>query len=147
MAKANTRGPNLTGANLDRIVKAIDLLPDPISWNAVVETVRGVMGHEYTRQALNKHERIRTAFDARKRSAGSPAAKAADSPQGMTLRQAQQRIAKLEAENARLRLENERFLEKFSRWSYHAFSANLDEEFLDRPLPPVNREPTKGAPR
>ena len=54
----------------------------------------------------------------------------------------QQRYARLEAENARLKAENEHLLEQFVVWAYNAHTRNLDKNFLSQPLPDVNRDPT-----
>ncbi len=69
----------------------------------------------------------------------SPVSKKAATPE---LQAAADRIARLEGENQRLRMENERLLEQFVRWAYNAFSRGLNEQFLSRPLPPTNRQRT-----
>jgi hypothetical protein len=48
----------------------------------------------------------------------------------------------LTGENQRLKAENDRLLEQFVRWAYNASTRNLDEAFLSRPLPHVDREQT-----
>jgi hypothetical protein len=53
-----------------------------------------------------------------------------------------QRMARLEAENERLRTENDQLLEQFARWAYNAHTRGLDEKFLNRVLPSVNRGQT-----
>lgn len=49
------------------------------------------------------------------------------------------RIARLESENRRLESENNQLLEQFARWAYNAHPRGLDYDFLNRPLPLVNR--------
>jgi len=56
----------------------------------------------------------------------SPALKKAATPE---LQAAADRIARLEGENQRLRMENDRLLEQFVRWAYNAYSRGLDEQF------------------
>lgn len=53
------------------------------------------------------------------------------------LRIAKEAIARLEAENSRLKMENDRLLEQFARWAYNAYSKGVPEEVLNRPLPPT----------
>jgi len=48
-------------------------------------------------------------------------------------------IARLESENNRLTAENQQLLGQFARWAYNAHSRGLSKDFLDRPLPGVNR--------
>lgn len=45
-----------------------------------------------------------------------------------------QRIARLEAENARLEAENTLLLEQFARWAYNTPSRGLGLDFLSQPL-------------
>jgi hypothetical protein len=59
------------------------------------------------------------------------------------LRVASERIARLEAENQRLAAENNALLEQFARWAYNAHTRNLAKEFLNNPLPAVDRERSK----
>jgi hypothetical protein len=91
---------------------------------------------------LYKHERIRHAFELKKRelTAGISGPKRGTSPQ---LQIALDRIGRLEAENRRLESENNMLLEQFARWAYNAHTRGLDQEFLNRPLPSVNRGQTK----
>jgi hypothetical protein len=96
----------------------------------------------YTRQALHKYERIKSAFNLRKKAiaeARGDRGPRADSPE---LQAALERIARLEAENARLESENQRLLGQFACWAYNAHTRGLDQAFLSRPLPRVNRDQT-----
>lgn len=57
----------------------------------------------------------------------------------------QQQIARLKAENERLKRENNNLLEQFNRWVYNGYLKNMDDrmrEFMNTPLPPVDREPS-----
>jgi hypothetical protein len=55
------------------------------------------------------------------------------------LKAAMDRIYRLERENTELRKREMLLLEQFHRWAYHASSRGLTQEFLDQPLPPLNR--------
>jgi len=66
----------------------------------------------------------------------------------LELQVALDRIARLEAENLRLAAENNALIEQFAVWGYNAHTRNLTEEFLNKPLPGVDREPSEPrAPR
>jgi len=138
----HSRAPNLNDESIEVIVGILDGWVGKLSWVALIEAIHRRMHARYTRQALHKHERIRGAFGLRKeamaevRRTGGPDS---DSPE---LRAALQRIARLQAENARLEAENQRLLEQFARWAYNAHTRGLDNEFLSRPLPAVNRDQT-----
>ena len=137
-----SRAPNLDDESIAVIVGILDGWVGKLSWAALIEAIQWRMHARYTRQALHKHERIRSAFSQRKetvvevrRTGGSNS----DSPE---LQAALQRIARLEAENVRFEAENQRLLEQFARWAYNAHTRGLDKEFLNRPLPAVNRDQT-----
>lgn len=53
------------------------------------------------------------------------------------------RLERLEAENKRLVIENERLLEQFVTWAYNAHLKGLTKAYLDKPLPIVDREITR----
>lgn len=50
---------------------------------------------------------------------------------------------RLQAENGRLKAENERLLEQFVTWAYNAHLKGLTKDYLNSPLPRVDRELTK----
>lgn len=114
----------------------------PLTWEGLVDAVEERFGHRYTRQALNLHVRISEAFRLRKKMLrDSPEPPPTDTPVGV--RAMQERLTRLEAENARLKGENQRLLEQFVRWSYNASLRDLDDRFLNQPLPRVDRERTR----
>nr|WP_269806379.1 hypothetical protein [Pseudomonas monteilii] len=111
-----------------------------LTWDLLILSVARRLRGTYTRQTLHKHERIRRAFILRKQTLSTTVGvKKASSPE---LQVANERIARLEAENQRLRMENDRLLEQFVRWAYNAYIRGLDEQFLSRPLPIINRQQT-----
>lgn len=57
----------------------------------------------------------------------------------LTMKAAAERLERLEAENERLRQENEKILEQFVRWQYNAYARGLSERDLNRPLPTIDR--------
>lgn len=138
------RARNLDDQNIKLIVEIIDGMGKELSWNALIDAVALRLGSTYTRQALHKHERIRAAFTQRKRGAASALDKPEPKRSGsIELQKAMERIERLVAQNERLEMENNHLLEQFARWAYNAHTRGLDEEFLNRPLPPVNRGKTK----
>ena len=56
---------HLTEDDIDVLVRAIGTLA-VASWDTVVKLARQQLGHAYSRQALSKHPRVRTALAARK---------------------------------------------------------------------------------
>lgn len=138
-----TRSPNLTPADVQKIVGILDGWTGKLTWDLLVDTVEGLLTVRYTRQALDKHEQVKLAFGVRKKAlteaSDSGAWAPADSPQ---LDATELTIVRLKGENGRLEAENQRLLEKFARWAYNAHTRGLAEGVLDQPLPPVDRDRT-----
>ncbi|MDP3307621.1 hypothetical protein [Methylotenera sp.] len=132
------RAKNLDDPSIKAIVEILDGWSEKLTWDLLIEAINFRTHNKYTRQALHKHERIRNAFDLRKAELanGDATIRNVRSPE---LQKALERIARVEAENRRLESENNQLLEQFVRWSYNAYTRGLDAEFLNQPLPPVNR--------
>ena len=136
------REKNLDGKIVTAVVEVLDGWSDRLSWSALIEVIENREGLRYTRQALHRHERIRLAFTVRKKALSGQDAQQREvtSPE---LQVALDRIVRLEAENHRLNAENNSLLEQFARWAYNAQTRNLTADFLNNPLPEVNRERSK----
>lgn len=136
-----SRERNLDGEAISRIVAILDGWSGKLTWDLLIDAIRRHLRADYTRQALHKHERIKQAFVHRKKALSSVAAseEISGSPE---LKAALERIGRLEGENGRLEVENQRLLEQFACWAYNAHTRGLDHAFLSRPLPAVNRDQT-----
>lgn len=136
------RERNLDDTVVATIVEVLDGWSGRLTWEALIEAVERREGLRYTRQALHRHERIRLAFTVRKKAllVDDAQPREVTSPE---LQVALDRIARLEAENRRLVAENNALLEQFARWAYNAHTRNLTQDFLNNPLPAVDRERSK----
>jgi len=133
------REKNLDDQIVATIVEVLDGWNGRLSWEALIVEIARRAGLSYTRQALHRQERIRLAFTVRKKAL----LRRDEQPREDFLPEmqvARDRIARLEAENQRLAAENHNLLEQFARWAYNAQTRNLTKEFLDNPLPGVDRE-------
>ena len=138
---SRSRERNLDDEAISRIVGILDGWASKLTWELLIDTVDRHLGANYTRQALHKHERIRRAFVQRKKALQSdPSAEVVVDPP--ELQAALERIARLDGENARLEAENQRLLGQFARWAYNANTRGFDRDFLNQPLPAVNRDQT-----
>ena len=136
------RERNLDDEAISRIVAILDGWSGKLTWELLIDAIRLHLRADYTRQALHKHERIKQAFSHRKKSLSSqPESKDFDGPP--ELKASLERIVRLEGENERLKVENQRLLEQFACWAYNAHTRGLDYAFLSRPLPSVNRDQTE----
>ena len=136
------RSRNLSNRDIEHIVEMLDgWSSSKLTWALLIDKITLRLRVEYTRQALHKHTRIKEAFAARKKElAGS------GQPEFKALTPDQQRIARLEAENRRLKRENNNLLEQFNRWVYNGYLKQMDErmrDFMNQPLPQVHRDPSK----
>lgn len=138
---AQKRSKNLGDAEIKQIVEILDGWSGKLSWELLIDAIELRMFNRYTRQALFQHERIRHAFNLQK-SNSAKGKTCARKVRSLELQVALERIAKLEAENQRLESENNQLLEQFARWAYNAHTRGLDNYFLNRPLPSVNRGQT-----
>lgn len=128
---------HLSSRDLNLIVGLIDGWEGKLAWEALCDAIEPLIGARPTRQTLNSHEMIKSAFTQQKArlKAGFVSTK-----RPASLRIAEQRIRRLEAQNSRLEHENARLLERFMRWQYNAHKFNVTAEKLDAPLPFVDRD-------
>jgi hypothetical protein len=139
------RAPNLTDADIEVINGILDGWTGRLSWNELISAIQARTRATYTRQALHQHERIRLAYaTVKERLKGRQVKPKRSRPvtpaEGEMLLQ---RNARLEAEVERLKIENQRLLEQFLVWAYNAYRRGLDIEYLNMPLPRVDRDQTK----
>jgi hypothetical protein len=142
MPKVRSRAPNLDDPAIERIVQILDGWSGKLSWELFIAAISARLHRTYARQTLNKHERIRAGFVARKQELTGRERKSSDS-KSPELQLASQRIERLEVEVARLTRENNALLEQFVRWAYNASTRQLDLDFLNQPLPIINRDKTR----
>jgi len=127
------------------ICEILDGWSGPLTWDKLVDAIELRLGQRYTRQALHKHDRIKQAFIGRKRTLsnkGERTHRVVDPVLQVSL----DRVARLEAENDRLKRENSNLLEQFVRWTYNAGLRGFSIELLNQSIPPVNRGQTDRKP-
>lgn len=139
-----TRSRNVTDADIDQVVGILDGWGGKLTWDLLVDKVEERLHVRYTRQGLDKHERVKVAFSVRKKALARARDRAERPPsESPELDAAEQSIVRLKGENDRLKAENQRLLEQFARWAYNAHTRGLAEGFLNQPLPPVDRDRTE----
>lgn len=140
------RSQNIDDKIIAEIVAILDGWSGKLTWGKLIEISQKRLGNCYTRQALHQHERILSAFQLRKAALtdksnkGTPPLRPRSEDEWAMLIQ---RNARLQAENTRLNAENSRLLEQFVTWAYNAHTRGLNEEFLSRPLPRIDRDYTR----
>lgn len=143
---AKQRAKNIDDRAISQIVRLLDGWAAKLSWDLLIVEIKKRVGIHYTRQALDKHARIKIAYQTTKqrlRSASSSQSR--EKSYSQELVPTLERLERLAAENARLKAENEHMLEQFVTWAYNAYLKGLTKEYLNTPLPLVDREVTKAS--
>lgn len=142
LSKPRKRARNLDDFSINQIIGILDSWSKPkLTWDLLIEQIFLQSRAHYTRQALNNYAQIKVAFAARKAILARCPRKDfhEETPE-------LQRITRLEAEIERLKLENNALLEQFNRWVYNGYLKQMDErmrDFMNQPLPQLDREPSK----
>ncbi|MDK9689708.1 hypothetical protein [Azospira sp.] len=139
-----SRAKNLDDGVIGLIVSVLDGWSGKLTWDLLAEAIERRTQLRYTRQALDKHARIKMAFQVTKeRLSGVPRTVRKHKLSEAETEALLQRYERLLAENERLERENNRLLEQFQTWLYNAHLKGLTKDYLDSPLPRVDREQTK----
>ena len=128
---------HLTARDIELLVGLIDGWDGKLTWDAVCDEAKGLIGTRPTRQTLNAHARIKSAFGDKK-AQQKAGLKPKKRPESLAI--AEQRIHRLDSENQRLKAENNRLLERFVRWQYNAQKRGISQTVLDAPLPEIDRD-------
>lgn len=139
-----SRAKNLDDGAIELIVSVLDGWSSKLTWDLLTEAIEMRTRARYTRQALDKHARIKTTFQLTKeRLSGAPRVERKRKLSEAEAVALAQRYERLLAENMRLERENNLLLEQFQIWLYNAHLKGLTKDYLNSPLPRVDRERTK----
>ncbi|WP_373036581.1 hypothetical protein [Sulfurimonas sp.] len=135
------RADNLSDDMIEKIVEILDGWSEKLTWNLLIEEIEIRLNNEYTRQALAKHNRIKSAYNLTKERVSGD--RKDFKPISIETSIMIQTLKRTEAENQRLYKENQDLLEQFARWAYNAYSKGITIDTLNKPLPNVDRGKTK----
>jgi len=126
---------HVTDQDIEKIVSLIDQWDDEVkfTWDNLCGLALKRYSITATRQTLQNYSRIKSAYDDKKQSLRTHGKRKAKIPPSLNI--AAKRIATLEAENSRLKNEQERLLSQFVVWQYNAYAHGITMEELNRPLP------------
>ncbi|MCF5029621.1 hypothetical protein GIW78_10150 [Pseudomonas syringae] len=130
-------GKHLTSKDIAILINLINSWDGKLGWEALCDAVAPLIGARPTRQTLNSHSQVKTAFRQRKEQQKSGLV---PTKRPASLNIAEQRIGRLESENSRLRAENSALLERFIKWQYNAYKHGISKEKLDAELPLIDRK-------
>jgi hypothetical protein len=127
---------HLKPEDVEQILTLIDSFEHDLNWERLVSACNADLGIKTTRQALSRKDRIKDAFNLRKKALKSNSGRYYARPNSLDL--AHQRLDRIAQENERLKLENQRLIERFIKWQYNAALRGVTEDMLDRPLPRID---------
>lgn len=128
---------HLTDHDIQVLVDLIDAWEGRLTWDGLCDRAGEVLGFRPTRQTLNSHLALKSAFVAKKTYITTGPA---PSRRPSSLSYAEQKIRKLESEVGRYKRENERLIEQFIRWQYNAQKRGITKGMLDEHLPVIDRD-------
>ncbi|RDU78046.1 hypothetical protein CJF24_21605 [Aeromonas veronii] len=104
-----------------------------LTWEKLCEQMSSRLGLSHSRQTIQSYHRIKKSFQDKKNELRSDDAKAPKTPASLSI--AANKIARLEAENIRLKKENNELLSQFVIWQYNAYAHGISIAQLNTPLP------------
>ena len=128
---------HLTEHDIQVLIDLIDAWSGKLTWDGLCDKGGELLGFRPTRQTLNSHRAVKSAFD-NKKTQQKNGVVPSKRPQSLAI--AEQRIHKLESESARLTSENDRLIEQFIRWQYNAQKRGVTKAMLDEHLPLIDRD-------
>ncbi len=129
---------HITDQDIEKIVSLIDQWDDEVkfTWESLCSKANKRYSISSTRQTLQGFSRIKSAYLDKKEYIRLNGERTRKVPPSLNI--AAKRIAILEAENSRLKKEQERLLAQFVVWQYNAYANGLTMEQLNNPLPQKN---------
>jgi len=126
---------HITDQDIEKIVSLIDQWDDEVkfTWESLCALAVKRYSIAATRQTLQGYSRIKSAFNDKKVDMRANGQRKAKIPPSLNI--AAKRIATLEAENNRLKKEQERLLGQFVVWQYNAYAHGVTMDQMNRPLP------------
>ena len=126
--------PKLNDTGIEKAVRLLDGWAGKLTWDRYLAMLEVEIGHKYTKAAMLRRPRIKSAWDHAKEHAKDDNGVSV-SRRAVETDKALERVKLLEARVERLTRENNALLEQFVRWSHNAVRRGLTLDDLDRPLP------------
>lgn len=128
-----TIAKRLTETDINISLRLLDSWSGKLTWETYLSVLAVELGHKYTKAAMLRHPRIKSAWNnAKDRIQSSEGGHGT-----IGMKQAENRIRILQNRVERLEQENNQLLEQFLRWAKNASEKGLNIDDLDRPLPPA----------
>jgi hypothetical protein len=129
----SVRRIRITDQHVGAICDIIERCPRPITWNEIIAESATTLGHNWTRQALERHEAIKAAYTAKREARPEP------SPIDPAVAFLMEKVERQAWEIARLDKLVESYKDLFVRYQYNAHARGITPAELEMPLPPIDR--------
>lgn len=126
--------PRLTNERINIALKLLDGWTGKLTWPRFLAMLEIDLGHKYTKAALLRHARFKSAWDKR-RWDENPDRNSRNNFGNQALQIALEKIEKLERTIERLESDNNLLNEKFVVWATNAAYKAITVEELNRPIP------------
>ncbi len=126
----------------DKNITDITLLIDgwhpdvKLTWEKLCQQMSSRLGLTHSRQTIQGYHRIKKSFQDKKNELKNGKGEPPKIPASLSI--AANKIARLEAENSRLKKENDELLIQFVTWQYNAFAHGVSIPQLNTPLSEKN---------
>lgn len=129
---------HLSEMDISSIVSLIDgwHFDVKLTWEKLCDQMSSRLGLTHSRQTIQGYHRIKKAFQDKKSALKHGEVTSPKTPASLSI--AANKIAKLEAENSRLKKENHELLSQFVIWQYNAYAHGVSMPQLNTPLPKKN---------
>jgi len=126
---------HISDLDIEKVVSIIDQWDEEVkfTWDNLCGVALKRYSISATRQTLQGYSRIKSAYDEKKSNLRNHGKRKEKTPPSLKI--AGKRIATLEAENSRLKKEQENLLAQFVVWQYNAYAYGITMDQLNRPLP------------
>jgi hypothetical protein len=131
--RTNARRVRITDQHVSAICDIIQRWPRPITWNEIIAESTKILGHNWTRQALERHETIKAAY------ADKRDARPESSPIHPAVALLTEKVERQAREIGRLEKLIESYKNLFIRYQYNAHARGITPAELEMPLPPIDR--------
>lgn len=134
------RAPNLDDARILKIVELLDAWSGKLTWELFIVSIEANVGGRYARQTLDRHVRIKDAYQQARIRLGEAPAESTE----ISSREIKRRLEdydRLKNEVARLERENNNYAQQFARWVWNLRAMKITEDQLTRlddGLPRIN---------
>lgn len=132
----------LADSEIHTIIAILQSWDTKLSWQLLVEKCEDALGRCPSRQTLARAPRVMTAFREAKKRLRDGDHEGANKPRSSSAQFLEQRIKRLEIDNAQLKRENRQLLEQFVVWQYNATAAGITRGRLNQALPPIDLRST-----